>query len=81
MSRIRIGNFDVQPWPNFIREEKRLCLTRIERPYTGRKFSISIQFKLEDLWIGAFWRREDISSLLIWVCLIPCFPIRLHFKR
>lgn len=34
------------------------------------------EFKLEDFWIGAFWRREA-ARWDIWVCLIPCFPLHL----
>ena len=68
--------------------QSRLCLTRLIRNYPasqpgevrGRKLSISICFKPQDLWIGAFWKREHFD-LFIWICLIPCVPIRLHFQR
>jgi len=36
------------------------------------------QFKLEDMWVGAFWRTcrvEGCPGLQLWVCLIPCVPL------
>lgn len=35
---------------------------------------LSIEFKIEDLWVGAFWKRKG-NSLDVWVCLLPCLPI------
>jgi hypothetical protein len=39
---------------------------------------IRLEFKPQDLWIGAFWRRS-IDVLDVWVCLIPCLPIHLRW--
>jgi hypothetical protein len=46
---------------------------------------IAIDFKLADLWIGAFWdhrsanystlRGHCIEEFHLWICLLPCFPI------
>lgn len=33
-----------------------------------------LEFKLVDLWIGAFWTEEEL-----WLCLFPCLPI--HFRQ
>jgi hypothetical protein len=46
---------------------------------------IKIEFKLEDFWIGAFWKREPRwdelrflgKDLHIWICIIPCLPIHI----
>lgn len=38
------------------------------------------EFKLEDFWIGIFWRRGELNSH-VWVCLIPCFPLHLEWRR
>ena len=40
----------------------------------GIYWGINLEFKLQDMWIGLYWKnsREDID---IWLCLIPCFPI------
>lgn len=75
--------------PMLIPREKRICLTRICWETGGEvgirdggrshKFSISLQFKKEDVWVGLFWRREH-SGVLAWICFLPCLPIRLHLN-
>lgn len=42
-----------------------------------------LEFKVEDLWIGAFWRfihdaNGGTAGAELWVCLLPCLP--LHFE-
>lgn len=37
---------------------------------------IRLEFKLADLWIGAFWQRR-IDGLHIWICFLPCLPIHI----
>ena len=41
-----------------------------------RHIKVRLEFKVEDLWIGAFWRRDDVG-LDIWVCLLPCLPLHI----
>jgi len=52
------------------------------------KFQWALEWKVEDLWIGVFWKKgsavipEDkkfpvYDRLDIWICFIPCVP--LHF--
>lgn len=36
-----------------------------------------LEFKLADLWIGAFWKTSG-HCFDLWVCLMPCLPI--HFS-
>lgn len=57
---------------------------------------IRILFKPRDLWIGVYWDRRHVGwqgaygakrsiyEYSIYICLIPCLPIRLrwdNFKR
>jgi hypothetical protein len=35
---------------------------------------IQFEFKVEDLWVGVFWKREK-HILHIWVCVLPCVPL------
>jgi hypothetical protein len=42
------------------------------------KRRLRIEYKFEDFWIGAFWRRDG-DRFDLWVCLIPCFPI--HYTQ
>lgn len=53
----------------------------------NRKWTIRLEWKLADCWIGAFWQRGSFDqpgfksghTLDIWVCLLPMFPI--HARR
>ena len=55
------------------------------------KWRVRIEFKLQDLWIGAFWkstwgepyrdRRYFKESFDLWICLIPCLPIHFNWGR
>ena len=48
---------------------------------------IRLQFKLQDFWIGVFWRSRSIWPVgdyrltSIWICLIPCFPINIELRK
>jgi hypothetical protein len=50
--------------------------------------TIALEWKLADLWIGAFWRTEwhhyhdadELQWVDVWVCLVPCLPIRFHWR-
>lgn len=60
-----------------------------------KNWKIRIEFKLEDLWVGAFWKSKwqmclpvgdspsrseyERSSFDLWICLIPCVPIHLSW--
>jgi hypothetical protein len=39
-----------------------------------------LEFKLADCWIGAFWKRDQ-STLHIWICVVPCFPLHVEMMR
>jgi len=47
--------------------------------------SWSIEWKPQDLWIGAFWKRTELKPSLtgydVWVCLVPCIPIHVWWYR
>lgn len=52
---------------------------------------IAVLFDPRDMWVGVFWtfreqppRSPDNpdgpgGSLTVYVCLVPCFPIRMEF--
>ena len=46
-------------------------------------FTLSLEFKAADLWIGAYWtHRRDFpmtrwSRTDVWVCILPTLPIHL----
>lgn len=35
-------------------------------------WKIRLEFKVEDMWIGIFWKRNRPD---IWICFIPMFPV------
>ena len=55
--------------------------------------NIRFQYKLEDFWIGAFWRKSKVcvpqgapfytlpicDMVEVWICLIPCLPIHIRW--
>lgn len=44
-----------------------------------RRVEIMLEFKLQDVWIGAFWNfPNEYETRDLWLCLVPCFPI--HFR-
>jgi len=45
-----------------------------------RVVRLSMEWKLEDFWVGASWRRQP-GHLQVWACLVPCLPIHLSWTR
>ncbi len=47
------------------------------------------EFKIQDLWIGVFWKTTPIildngpktAFIDVWICPLPCFPLHLTFLR
>lgn len=51
-----------------------------------RGWRLQLEWKVEDLWIGVFWRRVNNAHACmrffdLWVCLLPCLPIHLSTWR
>lgn len=41
---------------------------------------VRLELKWQDLWVGVFWRTDDLLGdryLNVWICLIPCLPLHL----
>jgi len=47
--------------------------------HTGLALQVRLEFKLADLWVGAFWARRN-DGLHVWICLLPCLPIHIVLK-
>lgn len=41
---------------------------------------IRVEWKPQDLWIGAYW-KATATRFDLWVCLLPCVPIHLAIER
>jgi hypothetical protein len=53
-----------------------------------KNWKIRLEFKIEDLWVGLFWKSKyqaagggkwERSEYDLWICLIPCVPIHLRW--
>lgn len=55
------------------------------------RIKIRLHFKIQDLWIGLYWEKVNFDytfkndyptkTVRIWICIIPCFPIYIVFKK
>ncbi len=44
----------------------------------------SIEFKMADFWIGAYWESTNDTyevTTNLYVCIVPCFPINIRWSR
>ena len=47
----------------------------LEEPESrSSKMRVTLEFKVEDMWIGFFWKKENL-----WICVFPTIPI--HIER
>jgi hypothetical protein len=47
-------------------------------PSHEKRWKVRLEWKLEDFWIGVFWKVGRIPcGTDIWICLIPCVPIHI----
>ncbi len=47
-------------------------------------FSADVEWKPQDLWIGAFWKRtrfDGFSGYSLWLCVLPCIPLHIWWYR
>ena len=58
---------------------RRFARPRNLHPFTGmtRRWFCRIEWKVQDAWVGVFWKRDYPWTLDVWVCIVPMLP--LHF--
>lgn len=54
--------------------------TLTDHPHTThrRSWRLRLQFEPRDLWVGVFWRTEQVTAGRLttwWICVVPCLPI------
>lgn len=51
-------------------------------PFKGmtRRWFVRIERKVQDCWVGVFWKRDYPTSLDVWVCVVPMLPIHFGWK-
>ncbi len=42
--------------------------------------AVSLEFKIQDLWIGVFWKTGK-GEFDLWLCLLPCLPIHFYTRK
>lgn len=42
--------------------------------------SIRMFVEPRDIWVGVYWNRQP-DELRVYVCIIPCLPVLLTFRR
>lgn len=53
-------------------------------PYSVDFVYTAVQFKVQDMWIGIYWRNEstiDRIDYSIWICFVPMLPIYIRRVR
>lgn len=60
---------------------------RVWRVAIGRRWFFHILIDFHDLWVGLYWKRVFHTARNsgwyeydIYLCLLPCLPVRLHWK-
>lgn len=47
-----------------------------------KNFSVKLEFKLQDFWMGIFWKTTiniyGFKHLDVWICILPTLPIHIH---
>ena len=68
----------------------RFALSRIywqtpnERGASGRlrhEVSIAVCWEPRDLWAGLFWEHNECERWVFYLCVLPCFPLRIKYRR
>ena len=58
---------------------------RVGQGGTDNKISAKIVWEPRDLWLGIYWDTSRLGNVLesvkIYLCVVPCLPLRLHWKR
>ncbi len=39
---------------------------------------VCLEFKIQDLWVGVFWRRDG-CCVDVWICVLPTLPIHISW--
>ncbi len=44
----------------------------------SRNWNAQFEWKPQDLWVGAFWKRDG-NCVDLWLCFLPCVPLHISW--
>lgn len=50
------------------------------RQFFTWNWSACFEWKVQDAWLGVFWKRGELNSD-VWICLLPCLPLHIKLRR
>lgn len=53
-----------------------MSILKVARQFVG--WNAQIEWKPQDLWIGAFWRQCG-NCVDLWICILPCVPVHVSW--
>lgn len=59
-------------------EGKQSMKEKLLWPPRNYEWRCALEWKLQDFWIGAFWKRQG-NCIDLWVCLLPCVPLHISW--
>ncbi len=79
MLDVRRANFRL--WSVGHRIPRRLYLFRAEwfRRRVLHRLSAALVWEPRDLWCGIYWTPGGYGHWFLYLCLLPCVPLRLHY--
>lgn len=53
----------------------------LHRPWRRDSLAVDVRVLWEprDLWLGVYWTGKDRPLWRVFVCLVPCFPVRVSW--
>lgn len=48
------------------------------KPATDFEWLWRWEFKLQDMWVGVFWKRTG-NCVEMWICFLPCIPLHISW--
>ena len=49
----------------------------------GAELSVGLVWEPRNLWVGVHWQKDRTNAhgMFVFICLLPCLPIRIHYHR
>ncbi len=47
----------------------------------GRRITAKPLWEPRDLWLGLFWKKPEPGTVVLFLCVVPCLPVRITLSR